>query len=215
MRVSVLAVIAIAGALCGLPARGQVQELFSQYVQVYRPVGEFPQALIKSRPPAGGGWRETPAGPGFRLTLPPGAKVDATPSGSRLLQAYLNDSPQRPRPSLRVDAFLSQAEEGEAADADFSEEYAEAYGKQSFGGRFNVTDRALVVAIGRERRPPVVVVGGSYLQGAARAYRLHWMLPGKERQLHVTFDCAEGDWPEYQPVLARVLLSFTAPRGGK
>ncbi|HEU4751643.1 MAG TPA: hypothetical protein VFU47_00965, partial [Armatimonadota bacterium] len=67
--------------VAALPAAGQVEELFSRHIQIFKPRGEFASRLIKLRPPSGEKW--TPVSvvkPGFRLMAPRDARVNAEPS---------------------------------------------------------------------------------------------------------------------------------------
>jgi hypothetical protein len=203
-----IAVIAAAAAACG-PARSQVEELFSRHVQVFRPQGEFARQLIRSTPPSGAGWREvSDRKHGYRLMLPAEIEPDTEPQGTRTLRAVFTELQVRPKPVLRVDVFPAQEGDPETVDQEYVEALVEQYPEQAFEGRFTVTDSGLVV----RNKQPLALIGGTFTQGAAQVYRLQWCHLDRERQVFVTFDCAEGERERYEETVARILLSFAAPR---
>jgi len=214
-----LAALAAALLTAGAPSaaragEGELEELFSRHVRVLKPQGRFAPRLIRAAPGGGEGWRrvEDP-GRGYRLALPDTAQVDSAPEGRRTLQAVLSDAATRPRPVFRVDVFPTG--EGEATDVDL--EYlaglVEQYPEKTFGGRFSVTDSGMIV-IGKPKQN-LAMVGGVGSQGAARLYRMQWVLLGPQQQVFLTFDCAEEAWERYADTVARILLSFESTRRKK
>jgi len=192
--------------LAPLVAQAQVEELVSPYVQVFAPHGDFVRTLIRVKPAGGDGWKMV-GDPklGCRLAAPQAAAVDATPSGSRILQVVLSNSPTRPRPILRVDQFKPDPGEPTAVDSQYAADYAEQYGERAFAGRFTVSDSGHIVL---RKRVNLAMVGGVYKQGAASAYRLQAAHLSADRQLFFTFDCAEKDRELYQETVAQMLLSL-------
>lgn len=195
-----------AGALfiTAAPLLADVEELFSRYVRVFHPQGDFAKVLTAAIPPAAN-WQEI-GGTGLpiQLRVPPQSEVDSQPSGSRVLQVALpGDSV--PKGILRIDRFQPQAGEPTSVDADYVEDYAEEYPKQAFSGKFTVADRGLV-ALGKKQR--FAMVGGTYPRGAVEMNRLQWAYLSKEQQLFITFDCAAADWERHGDTLARILLSL-------
>jgi hypothetical protein len=196
------------GLVGALPAGAQLRELFSRHVRVYRPRGEFTPLLIRLQPGGGEGWKAVAAArPALRLQAPAGARVDAAPKETRVLEITFAESSAPPQPVLRVDAFPAQAGEPTVVDDDYVEAYAEEYPK-SIGGRFEVTDSGRVVL---NKKLTFAMVGGTYQKGAVRLYRLQWAHPGKDRHLFFTFDCAEHDRERYAEPLGRTLLSVELP----
>ena len=210
-----LCIAAAALAIACGAAHAQLQELFSRYVNVYRPEGEFAPRLIKLRPAGGAGWQTIEnAKWGFRIALPADRKPDTTPAENRVLEVVLSDKPTRPRPVLRIDAFSPKPDEPTAIDAEYAQAYAEQYPQAAFGGKFNLADSGYVV-LGKKLN--MAMVGGTYAQGAARAYRLQWSYLDPDRQLFLTFDCAESEWNDYADTVGRILLRLEVPKakGGK
>lgn len=199
----------LAAGLCSITAaasRAEVEELFSRHIRVLQPKGDFAKKLIKAEPPEGGdGWHEI-GDPkhGFRILVPARTRPDQSAGGSCVLRVALSDSPTPPRPLLRIDVFRPQPGEPESVDADYAAEYARQYPEHGFRGRFSVTDSGFA----RIRKQAFAFVGGAYTEGGARAYRLQWVHLAKDRQLFVTFDCAEDRWPEYADTVARVMLGL-------
>ncbi len=190
----------------------QVEELFSRHVQVFRPVGEFAPNIIKLSPP-GAGWQEVDGKEhGFRLRLPPAAKLDATVKESRVLHVMFAPEGPAPRPELRIDAFTPEPGEPTAVDPDYADDYAEEYPK-SFKGKFKVTDQGTLV-IGKQKAR-LAYVGGTYLQGAVSAYRMQCAYLSPKRQIFLTFDCSEADWERYSTEMGQILLSFEGTAKGK
>src|ERR1051325_1452738 len=72
LTLAAAAVLALGAAACA-----DVEELFSRYVQVFKPQGTFVQRLIKLTPGVGDGWRavEDPQH-GLRLFVPAAARVE-------------------------------------------------------------------------------------------------------------------------------------------
>jgi hypothetical protein len=204
MRACAAAVLAC--VLAGGAALAQVEELFSRHVRVLRPQGQFAQRLIKVAPGQGDSWKEvSDSKAGFKLMLPARAEVDQSPQGSRVLLAALSESQIRPRALLRIDHFTPKPEEPTVVDLDYLEEYVKQYPEQAGLGKLTVTDSGLVR---KGKKAALAMVGGSYLQGAAPAHRLQWTYLSKDRQLFITFDCGEAEWPDYQDLVARILLSL-------
>ncbi|MBM3459339.1 MAG: hypothetical protein FJX77_12515 [Armatimonadetes bacterium] len=200
----------ILGILClTTSAPAQVQELFSEYLQVFRPKGTFPSRLVKATPPPTTRWKNYGGeGEGFRLRLPDNAEVDTRPDGSRRLQAVLAGSTAKPLPTLRVDLFDPQEGDPEEVDGEYVTELVTEYPKQAFGGKFVVTDSGHVL-LGRKWN--VAVIGGEYVGGGRQTYRMQATLLSPSRQVYLTFDCAAAGWEQYQDVLARILLSLEGP----
>jgi hypothetical protein len=201
-------------ALDARKLHAQLEELFSRHVRVFHPTGEFAPRLIRHAPPSGPGWRQVEdAKSGYRIMIPATAQADTASTGSRVLQVPLSDAAARPRPVLRIDVFEPQPGDPTAVDADYAARYAEEYPEAAFGGKFTVTDNGLVAL---PKKLNLAMVGGTYLQGAASAVRFQFAYLGKERQLFLTFDCAEKDWSQHSDLLAQILLSFEMPhRRGK
>lgn len=187
------------------PLQAEVEELFSRYVRVFRPQGDFAKVLTAANPPAAS-WQEVGGSElPLRIRVPPNSTVDTTVSGSRILHVILpGDSV--PKAILRVDRFQPQEGEPTSVDEDYVEEYAAAYPKQAFGGKFLVSEQGLV-ALGKKLR--FAMVGGSYPRGAIEMNRLQWAYLSKDQQLFITFDCAAADWERHSETLARMLLSLS------
>jgi len=187
-------------------AGAQLQELFSRHVKVVRPQGKFAGQLIKVQPGSGSGWREVAEpGAGFRISIPSSATIGPEKAGNRVLRAVLAETRLRPFPVIRVDSFAPKPREPDTIDADYVEEYARQYPEQSGLERFTVTDRGLVL---KGKKQAFAMVGGTYFQDGKPAYRVQWAYLSKDRQLFITFDCAEDLWPDYQESAARILLSL-------
>lgn len=209
MAVTVLVAAGIAGAACA-----QLEELFSEHVQIHNPVGMFAPRLIKLRPPGSEGWKSVAVpDAALKLSLPEGAAVETEKRESRVLLATLTEGEKRPRPALRIDVFTPQPGETSEVDPDYAKEYAEEYPQQAFQGKFTVTDSGMVVL----RKQPLAMVGGNYQAGASAtpAYRLQWSYLSKERQIFLTFDCREEEWEQYADRVGRILLSLELPRRKK
>jgi hypothetical protein len=207
------ALAAVLAVLLASGASAEVEELFSKYVQVFRPKGEFAARLVRLSPPAGAGWKEKEdPGVGYRMLLPASAVVDAKPAGSRLLEVVIGDKKTRPRPVLRIDSFAPGKEDPTAVDPDYADSYADQYPDAAFNGKFALIDRGYVLL---DKKLGFAMVGGVHPEGATRAYRLQWAFLSKERQLFLTFDCAEEDWPVYEDAVAQMLLSFQMPKRRK
>lgn len=187
-------------------ALAKVEEVFSRHIQVFQPQGPLAQRLIRLNPPAGSEWQEVqvPAA-GLTLKVPAGAAVDGAAQGSRILQVALSDAPSRPRPLLRVDRFAPAEGDPVDIDADYAAQYAEQYPEQAFKGKFTVTDSGMLVL---RKKVNLAMVGGTYLQGAAPAFRVQCAYLSKDRQLFFTFDCSEKDWDLYADRVAQILLSL-------
>jgi len=195
-------------ALAGAIARGDVEELFSRHVRVLRPRGAFTGRVIKLTPPEGEDWRDVvDDATGYRLKLPAAAQVETKREETRVLRAVLEDTPARPRPVLRIDTFPPAPGEPAVANRSYAERYAEQY-PQTFGGKFAVTDSALVELPKKQR---LALVGGTYGEGANRGYRVQWTHLRKDRHVVFTFDCAETEWPKYEDTVGRILLSLALP----
>jgi hypothetical protein len=187
------------------PLHADVEELFSRYVRVFKPQGDFAKVLTAANPPAAS-WQEVSGAElPLQIRVPPKSTVDAAAAGSRVLQVVLPGE-SAPKAILRVDRFQPQEGEPTAVDADYVEEYAAEYPKQAFGGKFTVTEQGLV-ALGKKLR--FAMVGGSYPRGAVEMNRLQWAYLSKGQQLFITFDCAAADWDHHSETLARILLSVT------
>ncbi len=200
----------LTGIACSVAVGARAQEeLFSRHVRVLRPQGPFTRLLIRATPGSGAGWKDVDhLAQGYRLRLPPGVSADLEPSGTRTLEAVFSDTAARPRPVLRVDVFKPEEDEATSVDLGYLAELIEEYPKQAFDGRFAVTDSALLVI----NRQSYAMIGGTYTQGAARAYRLQVTRLDRDRQVYVTFDCAENDWQRFSEPVARLLLTLEAPR---
>lgn len=197
--------------LLGLPlictgAGAQIEELFSRQIQIFAPKGHLAGVLVKTVPPTGAGWKAVQdQQDGIRLMVPADAVVDATRAESRALQVTLSDKPSRPRPILRIDIYPAEAGQPEVVDTQYAVRYAEEYPARAFDGKFKVTESGHLVL---NKKLHFAGVGGSYPRGAATAYRIQWAYLDKNRQVFVTFDCPEEDWPLYEAPLARILLSL-------
>ena len=206
---AMLFAVGMGGAACA-----QLEELFSEHVQIQNPVGEFAPKLIKVRPAGGDGWKTVSVPEAaLKLTLPADITVDTTKMESRVLLAVLAEGGKRPKPALRIDVFTPQPGEPTLVDPEYAKEYAEAYPEQAFGGKFTVTDSGMVTL----KKQPLAMVGGRYQAGmsATPSYRLQWSFLSKERQLFLTFDCREEEWEQYADRLARILISLELPRQKK
>jgi hypothetical protein len=203
IRIPLIAVVLLGAAG---PVAPQIQEIFSKWVQVFNPIGAFPQLLIKNAPASGEGWREVkPEKDDFRMLAPDDALLDTTPREARLVHVVLAGGPQRPRPVFRVDRFTPDEGDPTAVDQKAAIEYAETYGEEQFDGKFSVGDSGMLL-LGKKHS--LAMVGGSYLQGAVRCYRLQCVYLARDRKLFITFDCQESDWAKHAPVVARMLLSM-------
>lgn len=195
-----------AAAAPAVTARDGVEELFSRHIQVMQPQGPLAQRLIRLNPPAGTDWQEIQLpDSGLRLKVPAGMAVDRQPQDSRVLQVAFSDGPTRPRPLLRIDRFTPAEGDPAVIDAEYAAQYAEEYPEQAFKGKFTVTDSGLLVL---RKKVNLALVGGTYLQGAAPAFRVQCAYLSKDRQLFLTFDCSEKDWDLYADQLAQVILSL-------
>lgn len=196
-----------ASILIASGGHAQLEELFSRHTQILRPRGAFAAVLVKASPGGGGGWRTIQVeSAGLRLAAPAKASADTEAAGSRLVQVVLSDSPERPRPVFRVDRFEPGAGDSKSVDPDYAADYAEQYPDEAFAGKFAVSDSGYVLL--KKPGTAFAMVGGTYLQGGARLYRLQWAYLSPERHLFATFDCAERDWGRYEEQVARMLLSL-------
>jgi hypothetical protein len=212
MKRAWITTVVVTLSMVGMACAQQLEELFSQYVQVKNPTGLFVQRLIKVQPGGGDGWKAVSLPEvGLKLRLPAAITPDVKPNGSRVLLATFAEGDARPRPALRIDVFTPQPDEPSLVDPEYAKEYAEAYPEQAFKGRFTVTDSGMVVL----QKLPLAMVGGTYQAGAAAAYRLQWSYLSKERQYFLTFDCPEGEWANYADSVARILLSVELPKRKK
>jgi hypothetical protein len=190
---------------CGV-ASAQLEEIFSRYVTVAKPKGAFADRLIRLRPPAGTAWKEVEdAKSGLRLKIPADAQVDAKAAGSRVLAVQLAGGAPRPRPGLRVDLFTPEKGDETQVDAEYATEYAERYSESSFNGKFNLTDSGMLVL---DKKYNLAMVGGAYPVAAVQATRLQCQYLSRDRQIMVTFDCAQQDWDTYQDTVGQILLSL-------
>ncbi len=199
-------VVLVAGTLLLTVTAGfaQVEELFSRFIQVFRPQGAFARTLTAAIP-APDTWTETgDDGLTFRIRVPANAEIDRKAAGSRVLQVRLAGA-QPPRAVLRVDRFKPAAGEPTSVDEDYVEAYAEEYPERAFSGKFEVTDSGLAV-LGKKER--FAMVGGTYKRGAIEMNRLQWTYLSKGQQLFVTFDCELADWDAHAETLARMLLTL-------
>lgn len=193
----------------GSVAAGEVAEIFSKHVSVFKPRGEFAQTLIKNAPAVGDGWRLVDdRNSGFKLPIPEDAEVDTKPQGSRVLRLVMAGGPQKPAPVFRVDAFKPEADDPTEVDEMYAEEYADNYPELAFNGKFSVIDSGLIQLTRKKTKLRMAYVGGTYLQGAVPCYRLQCAMLGKDQQLFLTFDCPEKDWAKHAPVVSRMLLAF-------
>lgn len=200
----------VLASLCG--AAYAQDEIFSKYVQVFRPQGEFAQRLIKAIPASGSGWRLVlDQRAGYRLRVPDGAEVDTARSNDRVLRVVLPGGDTTPKPVFRIHAFKPGVDDPTDVDVDYVTEYAERYPEAAFNGKFTVSDSGMLAL---PEKVNLAMVGGSYLQGAAPTRRLECSYLSKDQQLFLTFDCAEKDYPQYADRVARILLSFE-PLGRK
>ncbi|HTE20658.1 MAG TPA: hypothetical protein VK689_20000 [Armatimonadota bacterium] len=192
----------------------QFEELYSKHVQVFRPRGTFAPRLIKLTPAEGERWKLVDDQKlNYRLVVPASAEINATPAGSRVLQVVLNDAPARPRPLLRVDSFTPAEGDPTVIDADYVDEYVDQYPNTAFKGKFNVTDSGLVVL---PKKVNIAMIGGVYPQGNTGVQRMQWSYLAADRQIFVTFDCAEREWDTYADTVGRILLSLDVmPKKGK
>lgn len=201
----------LAAALAGSAAVAQVEEIFSKYVQVFNPQGSFAQRLIRLTPPGKKDWRVVDdQRHDYRLQVPDDAQVETRQEGNRALLVYLSDAEKRPRPTLRVDIYPAGKDDRTEVDAEYAKEYAEQYPTAAFNNKFSTTDTGLVQLPKNVR---LALVAGSYPQGAVRGFRVQLAHLSTERQLFVTFDCAEADWPQYQDEVGRILLTLDLAKG--
>lgn len=207
-RLSVLLVLCLAAT-----AAAEVEEIFSRHVRVFRPKGEFAAALIRLAPASGAGWKQVGGEKaGFRAFVPNDAGVVDAPDGNQVLAVTLASTVATPRPTLRVHRYAPEPGHPTRVDQDYADEYAAQYPETAFKGKFTVTDSGLVV---KDRKTSFAMVGGSYLLGAAGAYRLQWAHLDESAQWFVTFDCSERDWPRYSDQVGRMLLSLGIERPRK
>jgi hypothetical protein len=202
--------IVAAAVLAGTAALAQVEEIFSKYVQVFSPQGDFSQHLIRVSPPGKKEWRPLDdQRHGFRLSIPEGLDVDTKEEGNRTLRIFLAGEQQHPRPVLRVDVYPAGKNDPTDVDADYAKRYAEDYPTAAFNNKFLVTDSGLVQLA---KGPRLALVGGAYPQGAVRAYRVQLAHLSADQQLFITFDCPEADWPKYEDTVAQIVLSLEFPK---
>jgi hypothetical protein len=194
-------------------AVAQLNEVFSRYVQIFKPVGDFTQVLIKQSPGSGEGWRLVDdQRNGYRIQIPADSEVDANPAGNRALHVVLSGGPQKPRPVFRVDAFKPEEDDPVQVDEKYAADYADNYSELAFNGKFNYAESGFIVL---NRKLNFAMVAGSYLQGAVPCYRMQWAFLSPEKQYFLTFDCPEKDWPRHSTTVARILLSFDLPKKKK
>ena len=199
-----LALIAATAALA------EVDEIFSPYVHVFAADGQFPQRIIRLAPPPKKDWRIVDdQRHGFKLTIPEGLDVDTQEEGSRTLRLYFDAATRKPRPALRIDIFKPGKDDPTDVDVEYVKKYAEDYPAAAFNNKFVVLDSGLVQL---KKGTRLALVGGTYPQGAVRAYRLQCQHLGAEQQLFLTWDGAEEDWPKYQDTVGRILLSLEIPK---
>jgi hypothetical protein len=206
-RICALLVVCCAAAA---GASAQLEQLFSRHLEIRQPRGDFPPRLIRLQPGTGQGWKTSEdTKNGFKIGVPSAAAVDSTPTGSRVLQVTLGESSSRPNPVFRIDAFEPGKDDPISIDEQYAADYAEEYPDRAFAGKFNVTDSGLLMLA---KKGNLAMVGGNHQIGAGRAYRLQCAFLSKERQLFLTFDCAQNDWPRFMDVVGAMLLSFEPPR---
>ncbi|MFN3648331.1 MAG: hypothetical protein ACK47B_02020 [Armatimonadota bacterium] len=198
-------ILSAAALALGTAASAQLQEIYSQYVRVLNPQGDFAAKLIRLEPGGGEGWREVrDERNGYRLQVPAGAKVDTAASGSRVLLVTLEESQEAPSPTFRIDLFQPAPGEPTKVDAEYARAYAEQYSETAFEGKLQVTDSGLL----QVKKLPLAMVGGVRPQGAAQAYRLQCAHLSKKQQLFLTVDCSAADWPGLSETVGRMLLTF-------
>ena len=199
--------IAAALLLAAGIASAQVQEIFSKQVVVQAPVGEFARQLIKFSPAEGKEWKSvTLPDSGIRLSAPQSATIDLQPKESRQAEIAFGPAEEKPRAKLRIDVYKPQEGEPIEIDLEYASDYASEYPDQAFKGKFTVTDSGLVLL--EKKRPPLAMVGGLYETADGPAYRLQLCSLTKQRQVFLTFDCAEAKKNAYTPLLAKMLLTL-------
>ena len=199
-----LALVAATAALA------EVDEIFSPYVHVFAAEGQFPQRLIRLSPPPKKDWRTVDdQRHGFKLSIPEGLEVDTQEEGSRTLRLYLDGASRKFRPALRIDVFKPGKNDPTDVGVEYAKKYAEDYPAAAFNNKFVVLDSGLVQL---KKGARLALVGGTYPQGAVRAYRIQCQHLSPDQQLILTFDGAEEDWPKYQDTVGRILLSLEVPK---